>query len=261
MTTDRDNVTDPVIAQLLREAADESPPAHVDAAILAEARRAAEPSRRIRSAPAPLWRWLLPLGAAATIAAIVISLQPLAPTPGEPAFSADDVPARRPDPSAGVNPTSAPPPSANASATAPAKEQSRTLAKARSSASAGEPEREPPLRRQETRKEAAAEAPVRASVPAPATPPAAAFSGAPAAAPAAVPAPARERAAARADAAPDAAVWIERIRNLLRESRREEAAQELERFRAAFADADARLPDDLRAFAAQSRVKRAAQPR
>jgi C4-dicarboxylate-specific signal transduction histidine kinase len=47
----------------------------------------------------------------------------------------------------------------------------------------------------------------------------------------------------------------------LRESRRDEAAEELARFRAAFADADARLPDDLRAFAAQSHAKSAASPR
>ena len=256
MTTDRDDITDPALARLLREAADESPPAHVDATILAAALRAVEPPRRVRSGPAPPWRWLLPLGAAATIAAVVFSLQPLAPTPVEPVPSAEDAPAREVDRSVSVNPT--PPPSANAFATAPAKEQSRALADARSFASAVEAERKPPAQRQKTRK-AAAETP--------AAPPAAALAGAPAATlaeapakgraevPAAV-ASSREAAAPRADAGRDVAAWIERIRELVRESRRDEAARELDKFRAAFADADARLPDDLRAFDAQARAKR-----
>jgi hypothetical protein len=230
MTTDRDDIIDPVLAQLLREAADESPPAHVDAAILAAARREVEPPHRRRSAAAPVWRWLLPLGAAATIAAIVISFQPLAPTPVEETSSAADAPAPQADRSAPVERT-APPASANALAPAPAKEQARGIVNSRSSASPVESRREQPAQRQEARKPAAA------------------------AAPAAVAAAPRQDAATRADAGHDAAAWIERIRTLLRESRLEEAARELERFHAAFADADARLPEDLRAFAAQSRTK------
>jgi len=68
----------------------------------------------------------------------------------------------------------------------------------------------------------------------------------------------RESAAAgaslKSDAASDAgtprpAEWIARIRALRAEGRTEEAAQELARFRAAFGDADARLPADLRPWA------------
>jgi Meckel syndrome type 1 protein len=263
MASDRDDINDPVLAQLLREGADESPPAHVDAAILAEARRAVELRRRVRNGSPPLWRWLLPLGAAATIAAIVISVRPLAPTAVEPTSSADNVPARQADQGSPVD--RAAPASANALAPAPAKPQQRMTAKAPPVASV----HERPTQGQEARKATDAEAPATASAAAPATasaaapaaapaaPPVAALGGPRAAAPAAV-APPREEAAARVDAGQDPTVWIERIRTLLRESRRAEAAQELERFRAAFADADARLPDDLRAFAAQARAKPAA---
>jgi len=244
MTTNRDDMTDPVLTQLLREGADESPPAHVDAAILAEARRAVEPARRRRGTSAPLWRWLLPLGAAATIAAIVVSVRPLAPTPVEETASDVTVPPGQVDQRPSVEPAT----SANALRPAPAKRQD-AAAKPQESGSANSrsiaiaPERAVPSEKQEARKATAATAPL-ASTQAAAAPAAAA--------------PQRENAAVRADAAHDAAAWIERIRALLRESRRDEAAQELERFRAEFTDADARLPDDLRAFAAQAHAKPAA---
>jgi hypothetical protein len=250
MTTNRDDMTDPVLTQLLREAADESPPAHVDAAILAEARRAVEPARQPRSMSAPLWRWLLPLGAAVTIAAIVVSVRPLAPTPVEETASDVTVPPGQVDqrPSVERAARAAPATSANALRPAPAKRQD-AAAKPQESGSANSrsiaiaPERAVPSEKQEARKATAATAPL-ASTQAAAAPAAAA--------------PQRENAAVRADAAHDAAAWIERIRALLRESRRDEAAQELERFRAEFTDADARLPDDLRAFAAQAHAKPAA---
>src|SRR5689334_12163743 len=255
MTTDRDDMTDPALAQLLREAADESPPAHVDATILAAARRAVEPGQRVRSAASP-WRWLLPLGAAATIAAIVISLQPLAPTPVEPMSSADNAPARQADQ---ASPAGDPAPaSASALAPPPAKPQQRVIANSRSSGASVAPEHDLSTQKREARKAAAAEPPATATAPAAA--PAATLAGAPAA-PSAAAAPTREQAAARVDAGHDATAWIQRIRTLLRESRRDEAAEELARFRAAFADADARLPDDLRAFAAQSHAKSAPSPR
>jgi len=244
MTTNRDDMTDPVLTQLLREGADESPPAHVDAAILAEARRAVEPARRRRGMSAPLWRWLLPLGAAATIAAIVVSVRPLAPTPVEETASDVTVPPGQVDQRPSVEPAT----SANALRPAPAKRQD-AAAKPQESGSANSrsiaiaPERAVPSEKQEARKATAATAPL-ASTQAAAAPAAAA--------------PQRENTAVRADAAHDAAAWIERIRALLRESRRDEAAQELERFRAEFTDADARLPDDLRAFAAQAHAKPAA---
>ena len=244
MTTPRDDMNDPVLTQLLREADDESPPAHVDAAILAEARRAVEPARRRRGASAPLWRWLLPLGAAATIAAIVVSVRPLAPTSVEEIASDVSVPAGQADRRPSAEPAT-PATSANALRPAPPSRQD-AVAKPREPGSANSrsiaiaPERAAPSEKQEARKATAATAPL-------------ASTQAPAAA-----APQRESAAPRADAAHDAAAWIERIRALLRASRRDEAAQELERFRAEFTDADARLPDDLRAFAAEAHSKPAA---
>lgn len=65
-------------------------------------------------------------------------------------------------------------------------------------------------------------------------------------------------ASAKSDAAsglgtPPAADWIARIRALRDEGRIEEAARELARFRAAFSDADARLPPDLRPWAGSLR--------
>jgi hypothetical protein len=247
MTTNRDDMTDPVLTQLLREAADESPPAHVDAAILAEARRAVEPARRRRGMSAPLWRWLLPLGAAATIAAIVVSVRPFAPTPVEETASDVTVPPGQVDQPPSVE-RAAPATSANALRPAPAKRQDAAAkpqepGSANSRSIAIAPERAAPSEKHEARKATAATAPLASTQTA--------------AAPAAA-APQRENAAVRADAAHDAAAWIERIRALLRESRRDEAAQELERFRAEFTDADARLPDDLRAFAAQAHAKPAA---
>jgi hypothetical protein len=46
----------------------------------------------------------------------------------------------------------------------------------------------------------------------------------------------------------NAAEWIARIRALQGEGRLAEATRELARFRETFADADARLPSDLRAW-------------
>jgi ribosomal protein L19E len=68
----------------------------------------------------------------------------------------------------------------------------------------------------------------------------------------------RERAQASSDAKPEAgaaapmspAQWIERIRTLRRDGREQDAQVALREFRAAYADADARLPEELRAWAA-----------
>jgi hypothetical protein len=51
-------------------------------------------------------------------------------------------------------------------------------------------------------------------------------------------------------ATPTPAAWIERIRKLYDEQRLVEAARELNAFRAAHVDADARLPESLRLWAA-----------
>lgn len=55
----------------------------------------------------------------------------------------------------------------------------------------------------------------------------------------------------RDDAVPDhVSAWIVRLRTLRAEGKPEDAALEHGRFRAAFSDADARLPPDLEAWAA-----------
>ena len=64
-------------------------------------------------------------------------------------------------------------------------------------------------------------------------------------------APAATAKSALADAsARSAAEWIERIRVLVTEDKLADAAQELTAFRAAYVDADARLPAELQAWAA-----------
>lgn len=68
----------------------------------------------------------------------------------------------------------------------------------------------------------------------------------------------RDRAQASGDAKPETsaavptnpAQWIERIRTLRRDGREQEAQAALREFRAAYADADTRLPEELRAWAA-----------
>lgn len=102
------------------------------------------------------------------------------------------------------------------------------------------------------------------SAPAPATPSAdAPAAGGARAERAATPPATRE--SARSFAAPQAGVvregsvaaeaprtpeqWIERIRTLRRDGREQDAVQALREFRAAFVDADARLPEELRTWA------------
>jgi hypothetical protein len=75
------DLADPALAALVREHSSETPPAHVDAAILAAAHRAVDSAPRGAHARATQpWRWWMPLAAAAVIAVVVIGVLPLAPT-------------------------------------------------------------------------------------------------------------------------------------------------------------------------------------
>ena len=89
MAAERES-TDPMLTALMREHSTETPPAHVDAAILAAAHASVASASRDRSvslhdAGAPAlarmaWRWWMPLAAAAVIGVIAIGVIPLAPS-------------------------------------------------------------------------------------------------------------------------------------------------------------------------------------
>jgi len=99
MTRERDELGDEVVARAWREHMRETPPAAIDDAIRAAARRAvgAQPREKALVAEArEPWRWWMPLAAAATIGAIAIGvLQNLPQDTGEPTVVSDAVTARR----------------------------------------------------------------------------------------------------------------------------------------------------------------------
>jgi hypothetical protein len=213
---------DTALKRTWREASDELPPAHVDAAIIAASRKAVadrgEPKNTVTGrAPARAWltRWQ-PLAAAATVAGLAFVLVQMLPreVPNDrPAASGNRTagPAERevvagPVPAQGVGlaSPSAPlvPPSVSAEADAD-RRQAVTLEQPGQVASAP----------------AAALPQVRAS----------------------------EHAKA---AAPDAEAWIARIVALHAAGELAAAADALRAFRAADADADTYLPDSLRDWAA-----------
>jgi hypothetical protein len=283
--------SDPALDRLLRADADASPSAELDAAILAAAHRAvASAPRETRSAEATRpWRWWMPLAAAAAIGAVAIGVLQLVPSGHEsvpavvsdmpaatsPQVNVPPAPALAPAPV----PTPAPPvqmqqPSAPKVAAETPAPLSSAPVRRRASEPAAAPEPFPANRAPPT--QAPSPAPAQESAPAPALPP-----PAPAAAAPAAPAAAMKDASARRDAAQRAATgavdraaapalakpardddlqarradeFIARIRRMWSEGKMEEAAQALTAFRAAFADADARLPSDLRSWAAD--VKR-----
>lgn len=286
MVADRD-LTDPALDALLRARLNETPPAHVDAAILAAAHRAVDSEpRQANGAAGPWpWRWWMPLAAAATIGAVAIGVLQVAPTVSDVTTPVSDSPRAAPvapdspgaaprGSSAAIGETS---PSSPAAAMQPAPTSSHVPAARAKRDSAGlaaerrpsaRPERanapEPfPLQKSQSANAAAAPptsraAPQResaagasASLPAPRQDSAAA-----AAPPSAA---SRHGSAATADSlrADDAgdiearrvAEWISRIRALRNGGKLPEAAQALIQFRAAYADADSRLPADLRAWA------------
>lgn len=235
---DREPV-DPALDAMLRDHAAETPPAHVDAAILAAAHRAVASPPRASSRRH--WRLWLPLAAAATVTAVVIGLQGVEPQAPE------ITPATTVPPKAAPGQSGATPDQSNA-ATPAAKLQSPAAEispqhPARSSTP-------PPPRRDEAAGAAAA-------------PPAAAPPALTQASPSAREAPRAAASAHRVDEArvmsapalQDARVaeTIERIRSLRRDGREAEAVATLERLRETVSDADSRLPPDLRAWASTVR--------
>jgi len=260
---------DPALDALIGEHSTETPPAHIDAAILAAAHRA------VASGPRPAlatqaWRWWMPLAAAAVIGLIVVGVLPLAPSiVTEPAPVVSDMPAgassapvphfdswRPAEPSAAapspamtplaVRPEDRPVPRAPANVTAPERKLERDRP------APGQVRKDRVLdEAADARKSQAAAAGALGS----------AIESSPAAAPGAVPPLARPGLAApqRApsadgrdefDARPHTAdEWIARIRALRSRGDVQGATRALADFRAAFSDADARLPADLREWA------------
>ena len=248
MNPDPDHV-DPAIDALLRAYSAETPSAELDATILAAAHRAAGsgPREALNSAEATRpWRWWMPLAAAATIGAITIGVLQLAPK--EPETTSTIVSDTPPVVAVPAQPT--PPPAVPAEkdkVEAPSAATEAPRAKVRSDRAA-----QAPAARAEAER-----APTPAPEPFPAAndKPAREFGGNAAGAversEAAPAAPAAMAKSALADAnARSAAEWVERIRALVTESKLTEAAQELTAFRAAYVDADARLPTELQAWAA-----------
>ena len=239
MNPDRDHV-DHAIDALLRAHSAETPPAELDAAILAAAHRAVQSAPREAEnnveATRP-WRWWMPLAAAAAIGAITIGVLQIAPKqPDATSTIVSEAP-----PIVAVPAQPAPPPAAPAErdkAEAP-RAKVRSDRAAQAPAARAEAERAPapepfPAASDKPMRESAGNAvgTIQRSAAAPAAPAATAKS-------------------ALADAsARSAAEWIERIRVLVTEDKLADAAQELTAFRAAYVDADARLPAELQAWAA-----------
>ena len=280
MNAERDP-SDAALDRLLRAAPSASPPAELDAAILAAAHRAvASTPREARSAEATRpWRRWMPLAAAAAIGAVAIGVLQLIPSEHEsvPAVVSDMPAATSPQATVAPPPSPAPPiqmqqpDTPKITAETPALRPSPPVRR-KASEPAGAPEPFP-ADRASPAQAPASPPPVQES--APVSPP-----PAPAAAARSAPADARNAESARRDAAQSATgavdraaapalaksavkdesqarradEFVARIRRLRSEGKMEEAAQELAAFRTAFADADARLPSDLREWAAS--VKR-----
>lgn len=280
MSTEHDP-SDPALDRLLRAEASALPPAALDAKILAAAHRAVASAPRSAEATRP-WRWWMPLAAAATIGAIAIGVLQLVPSEHESAPAVvSDMPATTGAP-ANVVPAPAPAPSGQLQPSAP-KVSAETAAppaaapvRKKASEPAAAPEPFPGARAPLAQESAPAPAspPAQESAQAPASPPPASAAGAPSAPAAKIRAESTRRdagqsAAGAVDSAAAPALarsadkrdpqagradeFIARIRRLRSEGKIEEAAQALTAFRVAFADADARLPPDLRDWAASVR--------
>jgi hypothetical protein len=257
----RDDLRDPALDAAWRAHSAETPPADLDRAILAAAHRAAGsvPHPAIPAATRP-WRWWMPLAAAATIGAIAIGVLQLSP-PAHDATTAvvSDVPAM---PGRAESPA---PPRRPAEAVAAPGEAKRSFEASPDAPSTASPMRadppmpksavrgdEPPMRSERGSQRMAPAAPTPRPFPAEVEPaarqPAAAAPSTPPPAMAGSAATARDTLEARDAREPHA--WIARIRALHKAGDLEAASRELLAFRAAYRDADARLPADLRQWAA-----------
>ena len=252
---------DPTLDALLRTHSDEAPSPDVDAAILAAAHRAVQSGPRRAARPAEAtspWRWWMPLAAAAVIGAIAIGVLQLIPKATEPTTStivSDTPPGARAvaeSPARAVPEAAAPPPAAAPIAkdrTEPLRaEKGAPRAKVRADRPAPAP-----AAKNEVERGAAPEPFPAQSRDAMEQGNAAGALAHREAAQAAAPAVAKQSAAAADASATAPEQRIARIRALLNEGKVEDAARELVAFRAAYPDADARLPADLHAWAATIR--------
>jgi hypothetical protein len=223
------------------------PSPEIDAAILAAAHRAVQSAPRAAGKAAEAtspWRWWMPLAAAATIGAITIGVFQLMPKESEPTTAT--VLSDAPSSALAVPAPNIPPPPAGSTnkdkAEAPRAQTEVPRAKVRA-------DRATPAQAPKSDNERAA-----APEPFPARQRDAMEQGTPAGAVARhegsqAPALSKQMAAADAQvASPEQ--WIARIRALLTERKTDEAAHELIAFRAAYSDADARLPAEMQAWAA-----------
>ena len=249
MNADRDHV-DPAIDALLRAYSAETPTAEIDATILAAAHRAvgSGPREGLTSAEATRpWRWWMPLAAAATIGAITIGVLQLAPKEPETTPTiVSDTPATVAVP-AQPAPAPAAPAEEKDKVEAPSAATEAPRAKVRSDRAA----QAPTARAEAERAPAPAPEPFPAANDKPAREVGGNAAGAVQRFEAAPAAPAAMAKSALADMnARSPAEWVERIRSLVTEGKLGEAAKELVAFRAAYVDADARLPAELQSWAA-----------
>jgi len=283
------DVRDPALDAAWRAQSGETPPPALDATILAAAHRAVKsaPARIGPGSEATWpWRWWAPLMAAAAIGAVTIGVLQLAPRePDATKAVVSDVPAdaHAPAADAPAPPMAAPPAPQKPDAPSAAPAQPRPAERSQDAKLAARAAPQPfPARREappavdatgKVERTREADRPAAAAgegatdnamrQAAPAAPPASAAPAAPAAslaapqeasrdAGAAPNRPLLEKRAMRDDATavrtPDD--WITRIRGFIDRADDAGAARELAAFRTAYADADARLPADLRAWAA-----------
>ena len=279
---------DPALDAAWREHSTEMPSAAMDAAILAAAHRevksaprdagkaAAEARVEARAATRPQ-RWWMPLAVAATIGAVALGiLQTMPQQDSVTTPTVSDTPAPAPARASASVAPSAPPPTSEPSAPRDEVQAASRKQAPAQKAAAPTPQPFPAEKKAESAesdvKDRARMAPKLAAAPlaapevAPAPPavtaPMSEFARADVrqrneamtSAPSASGAVALGKTAARMDAAVAPAVdvdaWIARIRKLHDEGKLADAAKELVAMRAAVPDADARLPRELRAWAA-----------
>ena len=253
------NPIDPKLEALLREHSTDAPSSDIDAAILAAAHRAVQSApqsavNRAAEATRP-WRWWMPLAAAATIGAIAIGVLQVTPKesdstatvvsdtppvirskpeqvqPSAPAASVgkDNVEAPRPSSEAPRTPSEAPRAKVRVDRPPPSPAPAQKMEAERGASAEPFPSRE----RDAVEQANAAGAMARSEAPR-----------------ATAPALAKQSVAAADAQATSPEQWIARIRALLADGKTQYAEQELIAFRAAYPDADARLPAELRAWAA-----------
>jgi len=251
MIAERDPI-DPKLEALLREHSTDAPSSDIDAAILAAAHRAVQSApqsavNRAAEATRP-WRWWMPLAAAATIGAIAIGVLQVTPKESDSTVTvvSDTPPVIRSKPEQ-VQPSAPAASVGKDNGEAPRAPSEAPRAKVRVDRPPPSPA---PAQKMEAERGASAEpfpSRERDAVEQANAAGAMARSEAPRAT---APALAKQSVAAADAQATSPEQWIARIRALLADGKTQYADQELIAFRAAYPDADARLPAELRAWAA-----------